>query len=113
MHASSWARQCLWHMAEMQLSKHVIPLWLPDLQDCAAGKRYFQHTKLGDIIDAYPYKSGLSDTDLTEQRNAREAFLDFLWGILVRSCPHAWPMCHACISLEDSAGAAATCSSGG
>ena len=51
---------------------------------CVAGKRYFQHTKLGDIIDAYPYKSGLTDAEQAEQRNAREAFLDFLWGILVR-----------------------------
>ena len=50
-----------------------------------AGKRYFQHTKLGDIIDAYPYKAGLTDVEQLEQRNAREAFLDFLWGILV------WP----------------------
>ena len=50
-----------------------------------AGKRYFQHTKLGDIIDAYPYKAGLTDVEQLEQRNAREAFLDFLWGILV--CP--------------------------
>ena len=52
-----------------------------------AGKRYFQHTKLADIIDAYPYKNGLSDLQQLEQRKAREAFLDFLWGILV--CTHA------------------------
>lgn len=49
-----------------------------------AGKRYFQQTKLADIIDAYPYKAGLSDADQLEQRKAREAFFDFLWGILVR-----------------------------
>ena len=49
-----------------------------------AGKRYFPQTKLADIIDAYPYKSGLTDAEQQEQRKAREAFFDFLWGILVQ-----------------------------
>ena len=49
-----------------------------------AGKRYFQHTQLCDIIHAYPYKSGLSDGEQQEQRRARDAFFDFLAGILVR-----------------------------
>ena len=48
-----------------------------------AGKRYFQHTKLADIIEAYPYKSGLTDAEQLDQRKARDAFFDFLWGILV------------------------------
>ena len=48
-----------------------------------AGKRYFQHTKLADIIGAYPYKAGLSDEDMAKESERREAFLDFLMGVLV------------------------------
>lgn len=50
---------------------------------CTTGKRYFQQTKLADIIDAYPCKSGLSDAEQADQRIAREAFFDFLSGVLV------------------------------
>ena len=49
-----------------------------------SGKRYFQHTRLGDIIGAYPFRSGLSDAQLAAERECREAFLDFLLGVLVR-----------------------------
>lgn len=48
-----------------------------------AGKRYFQHTRLHDIIGLYPFRSGLADAQLAEEKNAREAFLDFLLGVLV------------------------------
>ena len=50
-----------------------------------AGKRYFQHTRLHDIIGLYPFRSGLADAQLAEEKNAREAFLDFLLGFLVGS----------------------------
>ena len=50
-----------------------------------AGKRYFQHTRLGDIIGAYPFRSGLADGQLAAERKCREAFLDFLLGVLVRA----------------------------
>lgn len=49
-----------------------------------AGKRYFQHTKLPDIIGAYPFRSGLSEAQLAHETERREAFLDFLMGVLVR-----------------------------
>jgi len=48
-----------------------------------AGKRYFQHTRLPDIIGAYPFRSGLTDSQLVLEREHREAFLDFLLGVLV------------------------------
>ena len=48
-----------------------------------AGKRYFQHTQLHDIIGSYPFRSGLADAQLAEEKNSREAFLDFLLGVLV------------------------------
>ena len=47
-----------------------------------AGKRYFQHTKLADIIGAYPVAPGLDDQAALEERQQRESFLDFLLGIL-------------------------------
>lgn len=47
-----------------------------------AGKRYFQHTKLADIIGAYPVPSGLDDQQALEERQQREVLLDFLLGIL-------------------------------
>lgn len=50
-----------------------------------AGKRYFQHTRLHDIIGLYPFRSGLADAQLADEKNAREAFLDFLLGVLVGS----------------------------
>ena len=47
-----------------------------------AGKRYFQHTKLADIVGAYPMAAGLDDQAALEERQHRESFLDFLLGIL-------------------------------
>lgn len=47
------------------------------------GKRYFNHSKLADIICTYPFKSGLSDEKYTEETERREVFLDFLMGVLV------------------------------
>lgn len=47
-----------------------------------AGKRYFQHTKLADIIGAYPVPPGLDDQQALEERQQREVLLDFLLGIL-------------------------------
>ena len=47
-----------------------------------AGKRYFQHTKLADIIGAYPVPSGLDDQQALEERQQREVLLDFLLGVL-------------------------------
>ena len=51
--------------------------------DCPTGKRYFNHSKLADIICTYPFKSGLSDDKYTEETERREVFLDFLMGVLV------------------------------
>ncbi|KAK9863799.1 hypothetical protein WJX84_009568 [Apatococcus fuscideae] len=51
-------------------------------QQAPAGKRYFHHTKLQDIIGAYPYKGGLSDSDTRREKRLRDAFLDFLLGVL-------------------------------
>lgn len=48
-----------------------------------AGKRYFQHTRLHDIIGAYPFRSGLTDQQIAHEKERREAFLDFLLGVLV------------------------------
>ena len=47
-----------------------------------AGKRYFQHTKLADIVGAYPMTQGLDDQAAFEERQQRGSFLDFLLGIL-------------------------------
>lgn len=58
---------------------------MPTRVNFIAGKRYFQHTKLADIIGAYPYKAGLSDEEMVKESMRREAFLDFLMGILVSS----------------------------
>ncbi|KAK9828210.1 hypothetical protein WJX74_003592 [Apatococcus lobatus] len=51
-------------------------------QQAPAGKRYFHHTKLPDIIGAYPYKTGLAESDARREKRLREAFLDFLLGVL-------------------------------
>ena len=48
-----------------------------------AGKRYFHHTRLPEIIGAYPIKAS---ADEGRERERRQAFLDFLLGVLVRSC---------------------------
>lgn len=47
-----------------------------------AGKQYFQHSALADIISAYPFRSGLSDEDVGRERRLRECFTDFLLGVL-------------------------------
>jgi hypothetical protein len=48
-----------------------------------AGKRYFQTTKLADIICTYPHKAGLTDEKFAEENHRRDTFLDFLTGVLV------------------------------
>ena len=53
-----------------------------------AGKRYFQHTKLPDIIGAYPFRSGLTEAQQAHETERRESFLDFLMGVLVRTLLH-------------------------
>ncbi|KAL6755195.1 kinase-like domain-containing protein, partial [Haematococcus lacustris] len=47
-----------------------------------AGKRYFQHTRLADIIAAYPLRAKLTDEEVGRERVAREAFIDWLLGVL-------------------------------
>ncbi len=49
-----------------------------------AGKRYFHHTRLPEIIGAYPIKA---NADEARERERRQAFLDFLLGVLV-CCSH-------------------------
>lgn len=65
-----------------------------------AGKRYFQHTRLHDIIGSYPFRSGLADAQLADEKNSREAFLDFLLGVLVGCCLFA--DCRGLICSKDS-----------
>ena len=52
------------------------------------GKCYFKHTKLADIIGHYPYRASLTDIELEVERKRREAFLDFLSGLLDTN-PHS------------------------
>ncbi len=47
-----------------------------------AGKRYFHHTRLPEIIGAYPLKPA---ADEGRERERRQAFLDFLLGVLARA----------------------------
>ncbi|EFJ45990.1 hypothetical protein VOLCADRAFT_30949, partial [Volvox carteri f. nagariensis] len=47
-----------------------------------AGKRYFSHTSLPDIILVYPFKQSLSSEEVERERRARECFIDFLMGVL-------------------------------
>ena len=46
------------------------------------GKQYFKHRALADIINAYPFKSSLSDSEYARERRFRESFTDFLLGLL-------------------------------
>ena len=47
-----------------------------------SGKRYFMHTKLADIITAYPIKETTSSEDAAKEERNRECFVDFLLGVL-------------------------------
>ncbi len=66
------------------------------MQPDDAGKRYFHHTKLPDIIGAYPYKNGLSDADSRREKRLREAFLDFLLGVLDLNPATRWSPRQVC-----------------
>lgn len=46
------------------------------------GKQYFTHKALSDIINAYPFKNGLTSEDLLREKGNREAFTDFLLGVM-------------------------------
>jgi dual specificity protein kinase YAK1 len=46
------------------------------------GKQYFTHKSLADIINAYPFKTGLTSEELLREKGNREAFTDFLLGIM-------------------------------
>ncbi|KAL1918652.1 uncharacterized protein VTP21DRAFT_2674 [Calcarisporiella thermophila] len=45
-------------------------------------KRYFSATKLHDIIISYPYRKGLSQREVQKEMQNRQAFIDFLEGLL-------------------------------
>lgn len=47
-----------------------------------AGKRYFSHTRLADIVGHYPFKQGATDAEESQERKQREALLDLLIGVL-------------------------------
>lgn len=47
-----------------------------------AGKRYFSHTRLADIVGHYPSKQGATDAEEALERRQREALLDLLIGVL-------------------------------
>eukprot|EP00898_Chlorokybus_atmophyticus_P004030 jgi/Chlat1/4628/Chrsp3S05631 len=51
-------------------------------QKAPTGKRYFKHTQLSDIIVNYAYKKGLTTQEIAHERSLREAFVDFLTGVL-------------------------------
>lgn len=50
--------------------------------EAPAGKRYFSHARLPDIVGHYPLKGGMSDADEACERRLREGFLDLLLGVL-------------------------------
>lgn len=54
----------------------------PPPAQAPAGKRYFPHTSLADLVGAYPLKPGLSEPEEGRERCAREALLDLLLGVL-------------------------------
>jgi hypothetical protein len=74
-----------------------------------AGKRYFQHTRLHDIIGAYPFRSGLSDSQVAHEKERREAFLDFLLGVLVRSFAPSVLRLSWLVPVQSAIAAAASC----
>mmetsp|Transcript_18996 Transcript_18996/g.57387 ORF Transcript_18996/g.57387 Transcript_18996/m.57387 type:complete len:1080 (-) Transcript_18996:272-3511(-) len=47
-----------------------------------AGKRYFKHRHLPDIINEYPFRSDLSESEIEGEKSLREALVDFLLGVL-------------------------------
>lgn len=51
-------------------------------QAAPVGKNYFQHTALADIIGAYPIRCGTSDEAVAREKQQRQAFVDFLLGVL-------------------------------
>ena len=51
-------------------------------QKAAVGKTYFPQIALADIISARAFRSGLSDSEVSLERKLREAFTDFLLGVL-------------------------------
>ncbi|CAG9460247.1 unnamed protein product [Pedinophyceae sp. YPF-701] len=59
-------------------------------QACPAGKRYFKHRYLKDIIASYPYKSSLTQEEVARERQQREAFHDLLLGLLQLDPAKRW-----------------------
>lgn len=62
-------------------------------QPAPTGKNYFSHTSLADIIGAYPLRGGgggLSDEALAAEKAGREAFVDFLLGVLDLNASTRW-----------------------
>lgn len=51
-------------------------------QPAPKGKQYFRHTRLADIINAYPLRPGMTDEEIYRERQNRESFTDFLLGLL-------------------------------
>jgi dual specificity protein kinase YAK1 len=52
------------------------------LKPVAKGKQYFKHTKLHDIINGYPLKPGISESEKLIQIEQRGCFIDFLSKLL-------------------------------
>ncbi|ETV81606.1 CMGC/DYRK/YAK protein kinase, variant [Aphanomyces astaci] len=63
-------------------------------RDChttvASSKRYFKHSALPDIINAYPIRRGASADEVTKERHSRAAFCDFLRGLLQLDPQNRW-----------------------
>lgn len=59
-------------------------------QNAAKGKQYFMHKALADIINAYPFKSNLSEEDHARERHQRECFTDFILGLLDLDPNNRW-----------------------
>ncbi|ETV92618.1 CMGC/DYRK/YAK protein kinase [Aphanomyces invadans] len=55
-----------------------------------SSKRYFKHSALRDIIDAYPFRKGASDEEVAKERNHRAAFSDFVRGLLALDPRDRW-----------------------
>ncbi|RHY12533.1 hypothetical protein DYB25_002249, partial [Aphanomyces astaci] len=63
-------------------------------RDChttvASSKRYFKHSALPDIINAYPIRRGASTDEVSKERHSRAAFCDFLCGLLQLDPQNRW-----------------------
>lgn len=53
-------------------------------------KKYFKHSKLEDMINAYPFREGATPDELNYERERRQAFLHLLSGLLTVDPAARW-----------------------